>query len=279
MGRDESIHIKRSDFMKLLEGFEKDGYIRMKAKYQFVDLLFQKASSLAPTTRKINITNDRLEKKVTMLTSSIKGDALTFAKILVMTRKRRKHVGIQIIKEGSREWLMLKEVTKLANDFAEAWELPKKEAYTEYINIALEKMVKFSINKINSMHQSICETYEAKELMRTDNNLAITERALQYYNEKVNARIDFAIDYRKQPDKYMHFIEVAQICVNKGVTPEVYIEAQFEAFSYRDGIPDPAQMVNAKAEERLQKYLYENKPKIQEVEQSTIDFNAIKKLK
>ena len=40
--------------------------------------------------------------------------------------------------------------------------------------------------------------------------------------------------------------------------PSIYIKAQFASFEWRDGVPDPIQMVGDKALERLNKYLYQN---------------------
>lgn len=230
------------------------------------------------THRKISISSDRVEKKAKMIVSSDKGDAQLFSQLLQTIRKGLKHRGIVQIKESSRDWLILKETCKLANEFCESFELDKRDGYIEFIRIALSKMTKFSINKFSYMCQGISEAYEAKLEIQADTNTDYTNRLYMYYNQRVLDRTGLAFNYKEQPEKYVFFVKSASICKKLGVKPEDFIDAQLDSFIFKENIPDPAQLVNQKAEDRVVAFMYKKGVKVDN-QSTNINFSKIKKAK
>ena len=60
----------------------------------------------------------------------------------------------------------------------------------------------------------------------------------------------------------MYFIKVREEAKKIGISPDIYVKAQFHGFEWRDGIPDPVQLVGTKAIDRLNKYLFEKNIKV-----------------
>lgn len=280
--REPSIHITESKLAEILtEILPLHGLTKSLANKKFLKDLVQRASQHQLTKRKLSITNDRTQKKIQMVTSTTKGDALAFSRVLYLYRKSLKHRGITQLKEGTKDWAILKTVASLAMDFANAFELEKSAGFLEYLKIANSKMNKFSLNKIASMNESISQAYQAIQEINQDPNEQYTQRAFWRYQERIQAQTGIATTYNDQPEKYVFFCEVAKLSIQLNTSPEIYIDAQFDAVSYRSGVPDPAQLVGEKSIEKVSKYIYSN-PQLgvtSKVPNTTsIDFKALKKL-
>ena len=120
-------------------------------------------------------------------------------------------------------------------------------------------MQRYSLNKIPSMFGAICDYYEATTQIDQDKTPALTREAYAIYRDTITQKTGNPdIGYEKMPEKYAIFIKVKEEAIKHGVTNKVYIAAQFEAFGFRDGIPDPLQMIGDKALTRLQQYCFSN---------------------
>lgn len=62
--------------------------------------------------------------------------------------------------------------------------------------------------------------------------------------------------YLDDPVKLNYFAKAATEAKNLGCDYDTWIEAQFDALSFCNGIPLPEQLFGMKAKERLMKYLY-----------------------
>lgn len=276
-----SIHTTEEKLFSIISDFEDKGMIVVQlrgGKKALVKRLMKEASKKQLTSRKLEVSNAKTKKKATSIIMSDKESAQLFAKLLVMCRRNLKHRGISLIKEGTKDWLYIKEAAALANDFCKEYNLEPSDGYTKYIRIAIKKMSKFSVNKFNSLNQLIFDTYQAMEIINSDPYSDLTERAYQTYCNIMFESVGWNTDYTDMPDKYVYFCSVSENCLKLNVEPEIYIKAQFEAFAYKNGVPDPTQLANAKAEERLSKYLFENQDTIKR-EIDTTDNNHVNILK
>lgn len=270
--REPSIHVTEKVLRKAIRE------VLAITEYELSEVI-KKCSKTQLTHRKLDMKNDRVEKKAKMIVSSEKGDAQLFSALLVSVRRQLKHRGISQIKEGSKDWLMVKEVCSLANDFCESFEMNKREGYIEFIKIALSKMQKFGLNKINQMCSGISDTYAAKLEIAEDRYTDITAKLYQRYNMRVLERTGIAFTYKEdQPEKYVFFVQAAIICKELGIHPEIYIDSQLESFVFKDSIPDPAQLVGSKARGRAVQHLYNSGQRSQiNNTESKVNFKAIKK--
>lgn len=220
----------------------------------------------------------KAEGKLIKMGLSSRDDATIFSQRLMFQRRKLRHKGINIIKPGSKDWGMIKEATALANEFCTDFHLKQTDGYDKYIRLALRKMQKFSLMKLNMLHQGICHEFEAITEIEQDTNPEATEKVMDVYNRMMNERTGEIIDYQKNPEKFVQFLRVRHECKKRGIDPEHYIKAQYEGLEWTGSIPDPSQLMGDKAHERLVKYLSRNKHLVIKTKQGPkIDFTKIKK--
>ena len=86
-----------------------------------------------------------------------------------------------------------------------------------------------------------------------------TKKAYDYYNWTISEKTGIPnMGYDKVPEKYAIFVQIKEEANKIGISTKHYIAAQFEAFGWRDGVPDPLQMIGQKALLRIPKYCYEH---------------------
>lgn len=219
--------------------------------------LVEKAKTLSCASRSIQVTNNKLEKKVEKLKLSSRSNTGLFAQALTIIRRKHKHRGVQIINPGSPEWFQLKELTKLGTDFCNEFQIDPKLGYAKYIDIGMGMMKNYSLTKFKTLHAAICNKFEALQEIERDRNPEETAKAHQEYMRIVADKTGFAQGYDNQPEKYKYFIAVKDEAKRMGVTSRQYIQSQFAGFDWRSGIPDPSQLTGTKAIDRLQRWAFE----------------------
>lgn len=256
--RDPSIHISKSKLMLVLKELVDAGVINSNiALTDLAKRITLKSCRYSLTNRSITITNDRLDKKVEKLNASLKEDSILFANTLYLLRKRKKHVGITLMTPTHKDWPMVKMVTELANDFSDGLGFDnRKTGYVEYINTAMEIMGnKIAINRFPSLHERICDEYQSKREASTDSNKEITETLCKLYNKKVLDMTGINEDIASKSDSLSYFVKASKTCKEYKVSPNVYMEAQFDGLAFTNTIPYPSQMAGDKAIERLIRYM------------------------
>jgi hypothetical protein len=274
--RDPSLHITRSELIKLLNeaGCDK-GHSDIEWLANFI---LKKAYKKSPTARHITVSNDRMEKKIKKVLASSISDAELFSMLLMHKRKSLKHKGITQIKAGSRDWNTIKEITVIANEFCETHKLDKREGYIEFINIGTERMAKFMVVKFLNMGGSIMDIYGYKRELAKDDKKDQTKSLHDFYQHLILSKTGLSIQYLDKPEKYVYFYR-SRLQANKlGISGQEYIKAQFYALEWRQGYPDPIQLVGEKALQNLNKYLYEKGISIKKDTHNKIDWGTIKSL-
>lgn len=268
--RNPSIHIKESDLVYLLDKYGND--VKKILKY---------AKKLSCNTRSVSITNQQLDKKVTRTIQTNSKDTNLFNNILFLVRQGLKHRGFKKVEENSRDWLILKDITNLANDFCEEYNLPKEKGYKEFCQIGISKMTKFSYPKLKTLYDSICSYYQSIHEIEQDDEPFLTKKIHQYYCEIIYKRTGLIQKYDSKPDDYIFFIRVKDECKNLRIKFEDYINAQFYGLEYRNGIPHPAQLIGDNAMQRLNAFLYEKGKKVNTMDEKkkTDKSNFLKQLK
>lgn len=287
--REAGIHITQGHFVRLIEELQNRGviniiYTHKVPKAQVWDEFFRLAALNPLNSRNLNVTNKKIEKKASRVVGTTKGDALLFSRILIMVRKNLHHRGVMMIHAASKEWPTVQLIAQHASNFCDEFGLKIEDGYREYIRLAIERMNNnYSLLKFPKLHEVICNAYGSLEEISQDPHKKTTKALLERYKHIIYEKVQVLDEaYLELPERYIFFVKAAAICVNKGVTPETYINAQFEALAFVDGIPDPAQLVGPKAGSRLAKYMYENSIKpvgVSKDNTSKVDFNKLKKLK
>jgi hypothetical protein len=268
--RNPSIHIKESDLKFLIEKYGTD--VKKIVKY---------AKNLSCNNRNALITNQQLEKKIERTLQVSPKDPVLFNNTLFAVRQGLRHRGFRKVEENSKDWLLVKDITSLANDFCETYNLSKKQGYKEYCQIGISKMTKFSYPKLKSMYDSICAHYQAIEEINNDEEPFLTSKIHSYYCDIIYKRTGLVQKYDKKPDDYVYFILVQKECKKLRIKFEDYINSQFTGLEYRNGIPHPAQLIGDNALIRLNQYLYEKGKKVntQDETKKSDKSNFLKNLK
>lgn len=252
MKREASLHVTESKLKEIL----KKAFTNVSD--DLVKYVLSEAYKHSVNNRSLLISNDKLQRSATKMLEAPLDHTLTMARIIYQVRKDKNHRGIIISKPGTRDWDMIKDITKNAIQFCEDYHMGYRQGFIEYIKLAIDKMQKFGLNKITSMHDGICEDWAGIEELMGDPNPGLTERAYKEYNKFIYAKMStIMVDYSKIPAKYICFMKAAQAAVKLKATPELYIKAQFKGLDWQQGVPDPMQLIGDKATERFQKYVYE----------------------
>lgn len=257
--REPSIHITKSQFNLLLE--------QLEIKAFPTDAFFRQASKRAINSRAIVVSNKKVTKKVNQVLLADKGDTQLTADILYAVRMKLKHFGVRKITESNRrEWTLLKELTSIINQFASSFEFrTAREAFIKYIEIGFQRMGRNNRNAIQrliSMAENIFFYYESQLYIQQDENPRKTETLYNIYNRRI-ADATGIVDkepLKSNPEKYNHFLILRRYLDENKFDYSDYIEAQFEALAFCNGIPEPQNLYNEKAIDRYRKYMFKQGP-------------------
>lgn len=279
-----SIHIREDHLKKfLMEYYDYADNIEDEVN-EMVDHIMSRGSKVALEGRTVKITNQNIAKKVFNKITNDKTDITLLSQIIYSVRKQLKHKGIKPINNNSTEWTQLKRLTKIVNEYCSDFELEKREGYIEYVKAGLSKIKSYRgyITKLYDMSESISNERDANQYQSEDDNKTLTRKIYEHYREKVIKVTGINPQYDSVPIKYNNFIEVRKAVEKLKVTYVDYIDAQFDQLEWTGSYPEPEQLVNDKAIDRLNKYLYLQKKKPDTKKEKESDgklVNVLNKLK
>ena len=254
--RSPSIHITKSQFEAILNTLEVDNFP--------VEAFFVIARKEAINHRAVLVSNNKNTKKVSNILLASKGDAALVADILYATRIKLKHRGVRKINESnSREWANCKKLAEVCNTFCEDFKFDTREGFIKYIETGLKRMTDYRnvMQRLLSMQENITNQVEAELELKEDKDPGFTKDIHDEFIKRVASVTGIYESYEHQPEKYVHFLRIHNLMDEKDWNVFQFLDAQFEALAWCNGLPEPSQMYNDKAIERYNKYLYKNKNK------------------
>ena len=254
--RSPSIHITKSQFEGILNTLEVDNFP--------VEAFFVIARKEAINHRAVLVSNNKNTKKVSNILLASKGDAALVADILYATRIKLKHRGVRKINESnSREWANCKKLAEVCNTFCEDFKFDTREGFIKYIETGLKRMTDYRnvMQRLLSMQENITNQVEAELELKGDKDPGFTKDIHDEFIKRVASVTGIYESYEHQPEKYVHFLRIHNLMDEKDWNVFQFLDAQFEALAWCNGLPEPSQMYNDKAIERYNKYLYKNKDK------------------
>lgn len=276
MGREPSIHVTEDQLRKILKKYVK---LSDEEFEKVPKLISVEARKVSCDNRIVLITNQKIDRDIKKLLVSNKGDTNLMSTILYSIRKSMKHKGIQRIKEGTANWKQVKELSELALEFCNDFELDKREGFIIYIRMGLKRMSsqRNIITKLIRMYEVISLMYEAQLIVDSDKNKEESEYIHRVYVGIVSKKTGITDRYDNDPINYVHFIRVREITDKYNVSINLYLEAQFEGLEWTEGYPTPVQLTSNKAIDRLNKYMFKHKLKIK-IESETTESKRVSKL-
>lgn len=255
MKRQPSIHITEKNLIVILQRFIPHGVEGLAEE------ILVEARRYSCDNRLVNITNEKIDRKVKKLLKSNKGDTGLLSNIIYSIRKKLNRKGIRKIKEGDRDWLKIKELATLTNDFCNDFDLSRREGYILYISTGFNiiKSTSNYLNKLLGMYEKISLTYEAELIIINDKNKSETLHIHNLYVMMITEKTGITNRYENDPIAYTNFVKVKEITNMLNVDFEIYLKSQFDGLAWTDSYPEPSQLISTKSTERLNKYLYKNK--------------------
>lgn len=254
--RSPSIHITKPQFEEILNTLEVNNFP--------VEAFFVIARKMAINHRTVLVSNNKNTKRVNNILLASKGDAALVADILYATRIKLKHRGVRKINESnSREWANCKKLAEICNTFCEDFKFDTREGFIKYIETGLKRMTDYRnvMQRLISMQDNITNQIDAEIELKEDKDPGFTKDIHDEFIKRVASVTGIYESYEHQPEKYVHFLRIHNLMDKKDWNVFQFLDAQFEALAWCNGLPEPSQMYNDKAIERYNKYLYKNKDK------------------
>lgn len=276
MKRDPGIHITKSTFKEIYkEVFEKN------ASDMDINYFFELARGQAIDHRSVLVKTKKSEKVVTQRVGSNLSDTNLVSDIIYATRVKMKHIGATKIKQSDNTWKFVKDLVPVIKEFCQRYNLTFREGSIRFIEIGLSMLAKKSKRANYSYcakwmldHASwIDDEYNSSSQIKNDSNPEITREIHDYYQTTVLSMTGIREDYKSNPATYTHFINVREICDEMGLDPEIWIDAQFAALSFCNGIPRVEDLDSDKAKQRVINYVSQHdiKPKTKQISTSIWD--------
>ena len=274
--RDPSIHITISQFRELLETF---GEVNDRNICRF----FRAASTIACSNRAVIPTNQKVRKKAKAVTQGTLEDATTLAGVIYAVRQQAKHIGVQMIKPLDTQWVSVKQLVSILNSWAEQTKRDKRQAYVEFVTEGLALLSKNKRNNFNFMASNLVSRasqvfnlLQEKAELKSDNNVNGTKELHDLYVSQVAEITGIYQRYDKDPSIMAHFKAARESADELGAPYETYIQAQFYALAFCNGIPAPRDLYGDKGTSRLIKYLSETGETLKPKTTKSVNWEAFK---
>lgn len=250
--RDPGIHITKRDFKEILD------YLLIT---DFpIDSFFMIARKKTLSSRAVFIQRKKDNKKIqTTLLASI-GDAQLIADLIYAIRLKLNHRGVRkIIQSNTKEWTMCKKLADICNTFCNDFQLETREGFIEYLTIGFRRMGKSYRNwlsRLIGMADSITEEeaalIEIKGLSKFKDE---AKRIQDYFIKRIASETGIVQTY-DDPLDYVWFYRLAEFLDKRDWDSILYIDAQFDALSFCNGIPALSNLMSDKSVEHFNKSLY-----------------------
>lgn len=255
--REPSIHITFTKFKEIWN--QVDG---RKLSNKTLLEIFKMARGYSLDHRSVFTNNKKQAKKVTNRTSASISDTNLLADIIYSSRIQLKHVGVTKIKQTDSQWMQLKQLVPVVNEFCERYNLKKRQGYIIFVDTALGLMgtskranYAFAASWMLKQVDWIINKYEAETELLLDNHHQETKYVHDLYCSTVAEMTGLSNNYVRDSLQYVNFKRARENADEKGVDYETYIEAQFEALSFCNGIPKIEDLYGDKANQRLLTYV------------------------
>lgn len=154
--RDPTIHVTLSSLVEILNGIQ---YSNRTTGIKLADMIFEASYGHQITDRYLDVLKLKQKGKVKAV-RSMEADSApegTVEKVNLMLIHVRtsinKNIKARGILKNSKDYLMLKEIAKMAYDFADHFDIrPKDDGIKEYLTMGIGFMGKYGLNKLSLIH-------------------------------------------------------------------------------------------------------------------------------
>ena len=259
--REPSIHITKSKFIELFKQITNKELTDKQIKG-----LFSKARSYSLDNRLImQQNNGKIINTINKRIKSNIGDANLLTSVIYSIRVKLKHIGVKKIVQADTQWTQIKELVPIINSYCESVNITYRKGYIMFIEMAFELM-----SQVKRVNYNYCASWilknsdkiisylEAKLAIKEDKYPEETLHIYNIYIDKVLSMTGIQNNYIKDPLAYYNFILARETADSIGIDYEMFIESQFDALAFCNGIPRIEDLNGEKAKQRLTQYLSKN---------------------
>ena len=255
--KDPTLRITRSALIKILKDVDFKRNV-----LSIADDIFNKAQPYQIRDRYNIQVNTKVGKKLQRTVEAETPIIEKFNLILYTIRQELKHQRIKVIHKNDKDYLMLKEVAKMAYEFVEDFNItPREDGYKEYCRIGIGFMGKaYGLNKFKTYNKAIYEYLESYLVVSKDDNVeATTEfyaiwQRIMLDSTGLERQIYLENDYKK----YANMVFGRQAADAAGVAYAEWIQAQFDGLAFMNAVPELSQLHGENALVRYERYCRAN---------------------
>lgn len=241
-----------------------------------VDIIMKEARSYSLDHRSIGGENKKVRNQAIRRASSNIGDANLLADIIYSTRIKLKHIGVSKIKQTDAQWASVKELVPIVNEFCQRFGFEPRNGYIEFVTTGLKLMAQakrvnynFCANWLHQRVNWILDVYQSEKEVKDDKYPVLTRELYEYYTREILDRVGISNIHDKNPQEYIWFVRARELADNLGVDYETFVQAQFYALEFCNGIPKIEDLSNDKARQRVITYMAKfnivTRPKVDKV--------------
>jgi hypothetical protein len=175
-----------------------------------------------------------------------------FSRIYLYYRRSLHHKGLRMIKEGSKRWPIIVEITKKAIEFSDKFNLEHRQGFLEYLQEA-STIDRLELNKLNweTTHHKIMEHYGLMDSINNSPHFQDSVIIQRAFVEEVVQRYGTHIEVTLKDQ--VKFITAAQWAKERKMTPKMYVEFLAEKWAWTGNF-EPHHLASEKAKEYLREY-------------------------
>lgn len=255
--REPSIHISRVTFSRIFKEV-----MGRSLGDKFIDEFFYKARQSSLDHRSVVGENKKVQTQAIRRASGSIGDANLLADIIYSTRVQLKHIGVTKIKQTDAQWASVKELVPVVNEFCQKFGFEPRHGYIEFVTTGVKLMSQakrvnynFCANWLHQRVNWIMDVYEAEKEVKEDKYPKFTREVYEHYTKEILDRVGINNTYDKNPQEYVWFVRARNLADEIGIDYETFVQAQFYALEFCNGIPKIEDLSNDKARQRVINYM------------------------
>ena len=224
--RNPSIHIRRSDLIKVLEDLGIDPGV--------VDLLMAKAKKYSINDRIILQVNNTTRKKVEAFVES-ENDMFDRFKVIYQGFLKENSIFSRAITKSDPRNAALRDISVSVKDFCEQFGLNYTDGAKLYLRRSLEILRgSFTVNRLRSIPDKIFKSYEYTFLLSDLGNRTMADQFYSVFKSRYNIEL--------HTDEDMAHMYYAAVDAKKAkATYQDWIDAQIEKWSFLNTVPNLSQ--------------------------------------
>lgn len=250
--RNPSLHITRSELEQLLRTAPKNLTIEEVSFWICAEAKKKRLSyRMQPQLTK------KQHDKLYNSNSTVDEDYVkVFNGIYMASVRNLGHLGVDLINAHSKQYELLKKVTKLAYEFVSTFELQVNEGLKFYCEMGLELMnKKYSLNKFVYLNVKIGEKYRYFQVIQDDDDREGTKLFIKLWKAAMNHYGGSLELVKFTTDKNASFVFSRQDADIHKADYKDWIRAQFEELAFLNSLPEISQFHGDQAAYRYKMYL------------------------